>query len=338
MATAINQAKETSSASLRHFGANWNRFWFMPMDVYTLCVIRILTGVIALYFLITFTPDLIHLFGSGGLLPIEMVKDFRDPIRVSYFDVLSKPVELYAAHAVGIAIVAAMTLGFYTRVTSVLSLFVVLSYIHRAPMITSQIELVLAMLLFYLCLAPVGTRLSVDHWLARRKADGKPKMLDDLEMAGRSSLAATIVTRLMQIHLVLIYLMMALAKLNDGSPVDFEPYYYHAWWSGEAVWWLAAKPSSSLVDLTGLLTDSMYLVNAWTLAIVVFEIAFVLLIWNRIARPLLLWAAVPMWLSLAVITGLPLFCGAMLVANLAFVGPDVMRSFCWKNPNPETFS
>ncbi len=313
---------------MRRFAASWNRFWFLPSDPFTLCVIRILTGLISLYFLITLTPDLVRLFGARGLLPISMVRQLRDPemLSLSYFDVLNTPAQLYTAHAIGIAIIAAMTVGYYTRVTSVLSLGVVLSTIHRGPMITSQIELILAMLLFYLCFAPTGAWLSVDRLLALRKIEGKPKLLCELDTASRSSLSATVVTRLIQIHLTLIYLMMALAKLNDGIPADFDPGYYNAWWSGEAVWWLAAKPSSALLDLTGMLTDWMYLVNAWTLAIVVFEIAFVLLIWKPMARPLLLLVAVPMWLSLAVITGLPLFCLSMLLANLAFVGPEVMRS------------
>jgi hypothetical protein len=59
---------------------------------------------------------------------------------------------------------------------------------------------------------------------------------------------------------------------------------------------------------------------------VLFELGFALLIWNRAARPLLLALAVPMWLSLALVSGLTAFCAMMLVANLAFFAPSFLRS------------
>ena len=96
------------------------------------------------------------------------------------------------------------------------------------------------------------------------------------------------------------------------------------WWAGEAVWWVMARTESRLVDLTGLST-SMYVINLWTHAIVLFELMFPLLVWNRLARPLLLTLAVLLWIPLALLTGAVSFCALMLVANLAFLPPDAFR-------------
>ena len=90
------------------------------------------------------------------------------------------------------------------------------------------------------------------------------------------------------------------------------------WWAGEAVWWLMARTESRLVNLTAL-SGSMYLVNLWTHAIVLFELVFALLVWNRLARPLLLASAILLWVPLALLTGEVSFCMLMLVANLAFL-------------------
>jgi hypothetical protein len=194
-----------------------------------------------------------------------------------------------------------------------LALVVVLSYIHRATMLTGPFEPILAMTIFYLCLGPAGARYSVDAWRRRRRAAQHGGVEETLEVAPSTS--ATIATRLLQLHVSLVYVMMGVAKLADPTDV---------WWLGEAMWWLAAQPDSRLVDVAWLLADHPYVLNAWTHAQVIFELAFGLLIWNRLARPLLVIAAAAMWLLLALVSGLPLFCLMMFIASLAFVSPAVV--------------
>ena len=75
-----------------------------------------------------------------------------------------------------------------------------------------------------------------------------------------------------------------------------------AWWQGTAVWWLMARPDSRLVDLTGLSRMGLafeYLVNFFTHAIVLYELCFVFLIWNPLARPILLVVGAFVWRACA---------------------------------------
>jgi hypothetical protein len=67
----------------------------------------------------------------------------------------------------------------------------------------------------------------------------------------------------------------------------------------------------------------MMLVNAWTHAIVVFELLFGILIWVRPARPLLLGLAVVAWGLLALVTGQVAFCAMMVIANMCFLPPSL---------------
>ena len=308
------------------FGSGWNRFWFTPSDALVLCVVRILTGLVAIYWHLSYTTDLVRWFGANGLLTVETVDrltgasaDALDALAVfhyAYRNLLQTPAQLWTAHVLGLVVLALFTAGLLTRVTSVLSLIVVLSYIHRAPMITGQLEPVLAMMIFYLCLVPAGTYLSLDRLLARsRRAKSAPREFDEPTLPA-PSVAATVGARLMQVHLAALYLMMGLTKLGTET-----------WWYGDAVWWLIARADSRLVDLTFLHT-APFLINAWTHAIVLFELSFGILIWNRLARPLLLTVAILMWGSLALLTGLVSYCVIMMVANLAFVSPESLRS-CW---------
>jgi hypothetical protein len=213
-------------------------------------------------------------------------------------------------HYAGSLVLLLFTLGVFTRVTSVLALLVTLSYIHRGPMLTAQMEPILALVQFYLCLGPSGAALSVDAWRKRRAAQ-----LRGVELVPAKSSWATVALRLLQVHITVVYVMMALAKV--ASP---------AWWNGSAIWWLAARPESQGFAILNWLAPHLNLIESWTHVTVLFELCFPLLVWNRLARPLALLWSVPMWLLLALVTGLNTFALTMLAANLAFVSPELLRS------------
>jgi len=314
-------AASTATGAFRElgerFGNAWNRFWFTPADPLPLCLLRVLAGSMALYLHATYTPDLLRFFGANGLLPVETVRQLRgDGFALSYLDYLSGGTELRVAHVLGFVVLACFTLGFFTRTASVGALVVVLSYIHRGPWLTHLVEPILAFVLIYLCLAPCGRYLSIDRWLALRNAArrGVPPASPE-----RQSVAANVALRLLQIHLALVYLMMAAGKLS-GAALEAGP----VWWTGEALWWLIAKPESRLVDLTGL-HQHPYVINAWTHAVAWGELAFGLLIFNRWARPPLLALATVLWISLAAVTGFVPFCATMIFANAAFISPAALR-------------
>jgi hypothetical protein len=286
------------------------------------CVLRLLVGLLAFYYIASHSADLENWFGVHGLLPQSVVESLTDTGRSaaaswrwSYLDLADGRGALRAAHVLGLVVIIAFTVGFLARVTSILSLIVVLSYVHRGPMICGPFEPVLTLMLVYLCIAPSGACLSVDRlWRRMRAASASTDAAKD-RVAIAPSLAANISLRLMQVHLAGLYLFMGLSKLA-GEP----------WWTGEAVWWLIAHTETRLIDLT-FLHRSIYLVNLWTHAIVLFELSFGILVWHRLARPLLLTLAIPFWVSLALVTGLVSYCAMMLVANICFIPPETLRSF-----------
>lgn len=302
----------------QRFGSGWNRFWFTPADPYPACVLRIATGLLTLWYLIGFTADLVTWFGPDGLLPVEMVYQLTaDPEelwngRASHLYYLTEPTLLWAAHGLAIAVAAAYTVGFLSRVTNILTLAIVLAYVHRGPIIVGQFEPVLTMLLFYLCLAPTGRYLSLDAWMKQRRPDARTETRGLAER----SVAAGIAIRLMQLHIAAFYLITGLTMLGGTD----------TWFAGEAMWWLIAQSESRLVDLT-FLYEGDYLINVWTHAVVIFQLLYATLIWNRLARPLLMAVTIVHWLLIGLILGLLTYAAVMIVANLAFVSPSLLRQF-----------
>jgi hypothetical protein len=289
-------------------GRNWNRFWFTPQAGPTLGWLRLLSGLLAVYFLLSHTADLERWFGPHGLLPVETVRQLGGeqsglhPLRFSPLAYLQTPASLWMFHLTAIAAAVAFAAGLASRVTGVLTLAAVLSYVHRAPMIAAQFDVVLAMLLCYLCLGPTGEHLAVDAWWRKR---GNPE-------APGPSLGQAISLRFIQVHTVGFYVLMGLTMLAG-----------QVWWSGDAIWWLIARPDSRLIDLT-FLYRAEYLLNLWTHATVGFALLFGILIWHPPFRPLLLALAVPFWLSLGLVSGQVAVAGAMLVASMSFLPAPVV--------------
>ena len=313
-----------------HWGEGWNSFWFTSSDSRQLCALRVLVGVVALYVISTYGFDLMRLFGPSGMLPQETISAMYDgprrgfslPTRFSYLDWLSSaPARslgenlglgpngpLWIGFWAGLLAIACFTIGLWTRITSVLTLLVALSFFHRAPLLTSpEVESVLAFSLAYLCLAPLS-----DHFAWNPFSRKSPDRTISAP-SGRHS--TTISCRLLQLHLTLVYLVMGVCK-----------FYGDVWWDGSATWWLSQRPESRLLDFDWLGGgEGTLLLNFWTHAILVYELAYVVFIWNRWTRPLMIALGMAHWFMLALLTGMIPFCFLMASLNLVFIPSDFLK-------------
>jgi hypothetical protein len=310
-------------------GGGWTRFWFTPSDPIVLSLLRMLVGLVALWWYLGLFTDLQHWFGPNGLLSDEFAKQLRiqadefgqERFAFSIVDLAGSAITLWIIYGIGLIAIVMMIVGLFSRVATIATLIFVLSFIHRAPILVRSVDFVLSVILFYLCIGPNGAYISIDACLRRRR---QPVLLAPESRESQFSSAATIAIRLIQVHVVLIFFAMALAQLRED-----------AWWQGTAVWWMMAKSDSRLVDLTGTgrainALAYEYLINFFTHLIVLYEFAFCFLIWNRLARPILLVLGVFVWLGIALISGSVSFAVLMLIATFAFLSPDFVRGVCDK--------
>ena len=295
------------------FGGAWNRFWFTPADPLPCAALRIATGAIAALHLFSLSPDLNRWYTRDGLLSPAAVSGLSNLLsggneanyHVSYLGVFPAGTEVWVVHVAAIAVALAFAFGLFTRVTGVLTLLAVLAYVHRLPFVAGHLEPVLVYLLAYLCLSPAGASLSVDRWLSRRRAGPSPPS------APQPSIAANIALRLIQVHTAMFVAMMGFSKL-----------YGDAWWGGGAIWLLLAQTESRPLNLTGIRrlgAPGELLLNFWAHATVYIELAFSVLIWNRLARPLVVLLAAAAWLLLSLATGSVLLAFTLIVASGAFL-------------------
>lgn len=289
----------------------WNRFWFAPASPLPLCALRIGVGACLVLYLLILSPDVLVWLGMQGMIPQELYQQLvlgSDPVnRFAYwsiFNVLPSNALVLAVHYLFLLVAILFTAGVFTRVTAVLAFVALLQYVHHAPFLTSQVEPLLSMLLMYLCLGPCGAAFSFDAW--RKSPAERARALEP-------SWTANISLRLIQVHLAMFYVMMAAAKLQGD-----------VWWRGDAIWTLMSATRSRLFDWSGI-RNAGYLINLWTHLHVLYELTFAALVWNRLTRPIVLWAGVVIWLLMLLASGLVTFSLLMIVASLAFVPATAFR-------------
>lgn len=300
------------STAVRDWGrevlAGWNRFWFAAADPATLGLIRILGGAMMLYTHAVWSIGLTDFVGSHGLLPAESVKLLQqDTWAFSYlWWIEGSPVLLWTAHIAALIVFAMLTVGLFTRVTSILALIITLSYVQRLPGALFGLDQVNTMLALYLAVGPSGDAFSLDRWLRGRRVGQT--------LPVRQSWMANLATRLIQVHMCIVYLFAGMAKLVGM-----------AWWDGTALWMAFGNLEYQSLDMTWMAGFPL-LINLMTHVTVAWELSYWALVWPRLSRPIVLALAVPLHMGIAICLGMITFGLAMLIGNLAFVPPWLVRA------------
>jgi len=117
----------------------------------------------------------------------------------------------------------------------------------------------------------------------------------------------------MQVHLCIIYFFAGTGKLLGDT-----------WWNGEAIWGAFASYEYQTVDMTWMANFPLVM-NAITLVALIWEVSYAYLVWPRLTRPLMVGMAFLVHAGIGVTMGMLTFGYIMIVANLAFVSPGILR-------------
>jgi membrane protein required for beta-lactamase induction len=294
----------------RSLTGDWDAFWYRPVDPTLLGTIRILTGLMLLYTHAVWGLALNDFFGRDSWLSEAFVRMSQADESAYSLWWLIPPGWIWPAFGVSMVILALFTIGYRTRVTSILSMVVLVSYAHRVPQALFGLDQINGMLILYLAIGylaigPGDRALSVDAWLdRRRRGEASPR---------RPIAAANLALRLIQVHMCVIYFFAGTSKLQGP-----------AWWNGEAVWAALSNLEYQSFDLTWLAWHPR-LLNLMTHMAVLWELSFCFLIWVPRLRPLMLAAAVATHLGIGAFLGMWTFGLIMLVGNMAFLPNEAVR-------------
>lgn len=297
--------------------AAWNRFWFTPRLPHTLAVMRIFTGLMLLYTHLVLASDLLSFLGEHAWINNATARQLHDgtfgqaDAGWSYLWYIDSPALLWLHQLVTIVVTACFAAGLLTRLSGPVALLLQLMYLHRLTGALFGLDQIVTYATMYLVLSPCGSCFSVDAWLRGKlgqRLQGSRRlrwMFPDPTPA----ISANIATRLLQLHLCVIYLFGGLAKARGQT-----------WWDGTALWYSVGNYEYQSVDMTWL-ASFPHLATAMVHITLAWEIFYCALIWPRLTRPLVLALAFAVHGGIAMFLGMVTFGVMMISANLVFVEP-----------------
>jgi hypothetical protein len=278
----------------------WDAFWFRPQPAYTLGLVRIACGAFAVAWALALLPDLVPVLGEQGLAPHRPFVTFQ----WSVFQLWSGDTAVLTGWALLLIAAIAMTVGWHSRLATILVFVLVHSFIQRGGYFFNAGDEILSIVALVLALSSCGMALSLDQ----RRRTGT---------FWSAETVAPWAIRFLQVLVSVIYLVTAQAKLAgrtwvEGSAVSFA-------WRTDGRWALLPAPEW--------MADNAILVNALTWGTLLVELAIAVLVWNRRLRFWVLGAGVVMHLAIMVNLNVAFFSVAMFVLYIAFVPPDAVRDF-----------
>jgi hypothetical protein len=300
-----------AAAALRWFTAwrnAWENFWFVPSSPHTLALIRILGGAMLLYTHLVWTINLNAFLGSHPWVNAPTSRLWNQGVdgsvyAFSHLWISDAPLYVWTMHFLALAVFAALTVGLWTRATSILAFLFTLSYCHRLIGSLFGLDQVNAMLATYLMLGRCGDVWSIDAWLRERKTPGKSAAI------ALPHVSNTIAIRLLQLHLSVLYLFGGITKMRGNL-----------WWDGSALWFAFASSEYQSLDMTWMVRWPA-LIAFLTHLTLFWETYYAVLVWPKLTRPVVLGMAVAVHGGIALALGMKTFGLAMIIANMAFLTP-----------------
>lgn len=302
---------------LQAWGTGWDRFWFSVRGPQTLAIIRIACGAMLAYVHIVWASVINDFMGAGAWLSIDVVRTLhRDDWAWSWLWYTENPTLLLLHQLAAIVASLLMMVGLLTRVATPIAWWLTLMVCHRMTGALFGLDQVVVMLSMYLMLSHCGSVFSIDARVRDRFVKtGRIRSsywANWLFPAANPSVANNAATRLLQLHLCVIYLFGGLSKMRGEM-----------WFDGSALWYSAVNYEYQSLDITWI-GHWRILVASLTALTIFWETFYIALVWPRLTRPLVLAVAVLVHGGIAVALGMVTFGSIMIVANLAFIEPSTL--------------
>ncbi len=276
----------------------WLRFWFDVEDVRPLELVRIGTALALFVGYASMLGHVAELFSDEGWLPMRDAAFLRDRSSLSLLYEIGDPGRVRLVYGVCLVSSLLLAIGWRTAWVKWIVLACHVSFMNRAPNITYGVDHITSILMWLLCLAPIGRALALDE---RRRDGWRPSWWRALDHARASACL-----RLAQIQMAIVFFFAGAAKLRGDD-----------WWDGDAIWYALCDQEFSGLPLQPF-AENMWVVNVLTYLSVVIELGYAFVVWDRKTRPIALVGAVCLHLGIAVMLSMVLFALGMIAGHLAF--------------------
>ncbi|QNE73279.1 HTTM domain-containing protein [Streptomyces finlayi] len=295
------------------------RVWVLltdrPLSLYAVSVLRIGYGLLYLVFLLREFPHRDEIWGPGSPWTPDLARQLFDQTGwVSVLTLSDSRLHFELCYVAALVVSVLFLLGWRTRAVSVLFAVVVASFHARSIFMTDGGDNLVLLMALYLVLTASGRRWSLDARRASR-APGRrwlPALPSQLDVARRILVTAVHNCGLFVIAVQVCFLYGAagLYKAQGDTWAAGTALHYvlnldlFQPWPALSHW---ADEQALVIAVVGYLT-------------VLLQVAFPFVLFGRLKYPVLT-MLLGMHIGIAVLMGLPLFSGAMIIADAVFL-PD----------------
>ncbi|WP_340559869.1 HTTM domain-containing protein [Streptomyces sp. GSL17-111] len=297
----------------------WALLTERPLSLYAVSVLRIGYGLLYLVFLLREFPHRDEMWGPGSPWTPALARQLFD--QTGWFSVLTlsdSRIYFECCYAAALVVCALFALGWRTRAVSVLFAVVVSSFHARAIFMTDGGDNLVLLMALYLVLTASGRRWSLDARRLRTSSAGgstgrwRPRLPPQLG-AARQTLVTTLHNcglLVIGLQVCFVYGSAGLYKVQGGT-----------WGAGTALHYVLNlelfQPWPALSHWVDGHAVAIAVVGYLT---VLLQVAFPFVLFGRLKYPVLT-MLLGMHIGIAVLMGLPLFSGVMIIADAVFL-PD----------------
>lgn len=291
-----------------------------PVSLYAAAVLRIGYGLLYLVFLLREFPHRNEMWGPGSPWTPTLARQMFDQSGwASILTLSDSRVYFEVCYVVALVTCALFLLGWRTRAVSVLFAVVVVSFHARALFMADGGDNLMVLMAVYLVFTACGRRWSLDARRARIQASaGKTSDPRGGDLRHHLGDARTVLTTVLHncgmlviaAQVCFLYGCAGLYKVQGAK-----------WGDGTALHYvLNIDLFRPWPELSQMVAGQHVLIAVVGYLTVLVQVAFPFVLFGRLKYPVLI-LLLGMHVNIAVLMGLPLFSGAMIVADAAFL-PD----------------
>jgi len=299
---------------VRRLRDDWNAFWFAPQTGRVLGLYRIVIGLLTIYSFALWAKDVAVFFSDEGVLTTKTLAGAMGRDYHTILQWIGSPLGVRLSLAALFAAALFFTVGWHTRVASVLLYVLVVSFHERNNLVLNGGDTVLRTMLFFFMFAPAGAAFSVDALVRRLRSPGAPP-----------ALVSPWAQRMMQVQVAVIYFVTAYAKSRGAL--------YH---EGVAMYYVFGLVDFNVRGVEQLMNYPLAY-SFLTYAVLLVEISLPFLLWFRATRPyavvlgilahgwIMVFMTIPVFGILMIATYIPFFMEGELDLALARIRRRLAR-------------
>lgn len=279
----------------------WDQFWFAPQNLLGLAFMRIfLCG--TMFYLYSVRLLNLHYYNDSSWIAksmaLEIMPEFYRPLFLWCFWPDSWNLVM---HSVLVLLLGLLTLGVGGRWIMWLTWVINAGFIQRNYSVNFGADIIAALFLFYMSFTQSCERLSVMNLVSGKK------------VFKSSDILSSLMIRMMQVQISVIYAYTGWEKLKGGS-----------WWDGTALWSVMANPQMTTMDFS-FLRAIPWIIPIVAYVTILFEVYFpVMVAWRKTRYPWLL-MGVGFHAGIGIFMGLGPFATTMVSTYFLFLDPLILE-------------